>query len=67
VPADDSASRAGASATTTIICPHCGKRATVTLDWIEEHGTVHAEVVGYECPAACQLDAESIRAIIGAQ
>jgi hypothetical protein len=42
-------------------------RATVTLDWLEEHDVVHADVAGYECPSGCRVDAESIREIIGAQ
>lgn len=68
MPGDDAVMpRAGANATTTIICPICGKRATVTLDWIEERDTVHAEVVRYECPTGCRVDAESVREIIGAQ
>jgi post-segregation antitoxin (ccd killing protein) len=56
-----------ARATTTIMCPICRKRATVTLSWTEENDTMHAEVADYECPTGCQVDAESIREIIGAQ
>jgi hypothetical protein len=55
-----------ATATTTIICPNCGKRATVTLEWVEERDTVRADVAKYECPADCQVDRESVREIIGA-
>jgi hypothetical protein len=55
------------SVETKLRCPVCRQPATVLVRWVERGGALHAEVSEFRCPSGDQVDAETVREIIGAQ
>jgi hypothetical protein len=52
---------------TRLRCPLCGQPATAMIRWTQRGGAPHAEVAEFRCPNGDQVDAETVREIIGAQ
>jgi hypothetical protein len=48
-------------------CPICRQPATAMVRWTQRGGAPHAEVSDFHCPNGDQVDAETVREIIGAQ